>query len=154
MEIKSKQQTKFYNCKVSDLISITCHFNSETLLTKNADLVKTIEIQGFIDKDSTEQNRILRDDVRSSIIKHIKDPDIAIHIHVIRDYKNIMPDLYQGPEKIVSLVENEWCKQNSWNNQLVNTLYITLIKKRAKIKAIQYYRFFIINIFLHFKAKI
>ena len=129
MEIKSKQQTKFYNCKVSDLIPITCHFNNETLLTKNADLIQIIEIQGFIDKDSSEQNKILRDDVRSAILKYIKDPDIAIHIHIIRDYKNIMPNAYNGPEKIVNLVENTWCKQNNWNHQLVNTLYITLIKK-------------------------
>ena len=36
---------------------------------------------------------------------------------------------YQGSDSIVTLVENEWCAQNNWDRQLVNTLYITLVKK-------------------------
>lgn len=134
VETKSQQQTKSYNSNASDLIQIACHFNDETLLTKNADLIQIIEVKGFIDKDSNQQNKTLRDDVRAAILKYIKDPNIAIHLHVIRDYQNIMPKAYNGSEKIVNLVENTWCKQNNWDHQLVNTLYIALIKKGPKLR--------------------
>ena len=64
VEIKSKEKINIFNQKVADFIPIACHYNDTTLLTKNADLVQTIEIQGFIDKNSDEQQRVLRDDVR------------------------------------------------------------------------------------------
>ena len=134
MEIKSKETINTFNQKVADFIPIACHYNDTTLLTKNADLVQTIEIQGFIDKNSDEQQRVLRDDVRSAIANHLKDSSIAVYIHIIRDYKNIMPTPYQGSDSIVTLVENEWCTQNDWDRQLVNTLYITLVKKGPKLK--------------------
>lgn len=103
-------------------------------MTKNADLVQTIEIQGFIDKNSDDQQRVLRDDVRSAIANHLKHSEIAVYIHIVRYYKNIMPTPYQGSDSIVNLVENEWCAQNRWDRQLVNTLYITLVKKGPKLK--------------------
>ncbi len=134
MEIKSKETINTFNQKVADFIPIASHYNDTTLLTKNADLVQTIEIQGFIDKNSDEQQRVLRDDVRSAIANHLKDSSVAVYIHIIRDYKNIMPTPYQGSDSIVTLVENEWCTQNDWDRQLVNTLYITLVKKGPKLK--------------------
>lgn len=134
MEIKSKEKINTFYQKVADFIPIACHYNDTTLLTKNADLVQTIEIQGFIDKNSDDQQRVLRDDVRSAIANHLKDSEIAVYIHIVRDYKNIMPTPYQGSDSIVNLVENEWCAQNGWDRQLVNTLYITLVKKGPKLK--------------------
>ena len=98
VETKSQQKTRFYNSKVSDLIQIACHYNDDTLLTKNADLIQIIQVQGFINKNADQQERILRDDIRTVILKYIKDPDIAVHIHIIRDYKNIMPNAYSGPK--------------------------------------------------------
>ena len=80
VEIKSKETINTFNQKVADFIPIACHYNDTTLLTKNADLVQTIEIQGFIDKNSDEQQRVLRDDVRSAIANHLKDLALA-HNH-------------------------------------------------------------------------
>jgi type IV secretion system protein VirB4 len=155
VEIKNNENIRIFNGKIADFIPVVCHYNDTTLLTKNADLVQTIEIQGFIDKDSIDQEKVLRTEVRSAIANYANDPDMAIHLHVVRDYKNIMPKPYQGSDTIVNLVENEWCKQNNWDRQLVNTLYITLVKKGPRLKLFNIADFFtsIISYTLKYKYK-
>ncbi len=51
----------------------------------------------------------------------------------MRDYKNIMPKMYDGPEPVARIVEEAWCKKHRWDQRLVNTLYITIVKRGPKI---------------------
>jgi type IV secretion system protein VirB4 len=130
---KNPEIGKSFNYKIADLIPIVSHYDAKTLVTKNADLVQIIEIQGFLQKEYAENGKILRDEVRKAIMTYVHSPDIAIYLHVVRDYKNIMPKMYEGPEPIVRTVEKTWCKKHRWDRQLVNTLYITIVKQGPKI---------------------
>ena len=53
-----------------DFIPFVCHYDEETILTKNGELMKTIRITGF-SQDSTSDLDSVREVVRKSIINEI-----------------------------------------------------------------------------------
>ena len=136
MDIRNSEMREHFNEKIADIIPIVGHYDATTLITKNADLIQIIKIQGFIQKELSDSDKILRDEVRKAIKTYVEGSDISIYLHVVRDYDSIMPRPYEGSEKIVKLVESAWCKKHSWNRQLTNTLYITIMKQGPKIRVL------------------
>ena len=54
MDSKTPEARRYFNQKIADIIPIACHYNATTLITKNADLIQVIEVQGFIQKELSE----------------------------------------------------------------------------------------------------
>ena len=125
---------KYFNQKIADIIPVVAHYNPSTLITKNGDLIQIIEVRGFIQKEFSDSNKVLRGEVRKVIKEHIRDSDISVYLHVIRDYNSIMPKRYQGNEQLVKLVESRWCEKHRWDHQLTNILYITIMKQGPKVR--------------------
>ena len=143
MSAENSKIIRYFNQKIADIIPIVGHYNPTTLITKNGDLIQIIEIRGFIQKELSNSGKVLRDEVRSAIKEYVEDLDIAVYLHVIRDYDSIMPKKYEGTEQIVKLVEDAWCKKHRWDYQLTNTLYITIIKRGPKTHFLDIPNFFI-----------
>ncbi|MFQ3307787.1 MAG: type IV secretion system protein VirB4 [Candidatus Midichloriaceae bacterium] len=130
-----KEKKSIFNENIADLIPVVCHYDSKTLLTKNGDLLQIISVEGFVKNGEEVTGLDLREEVRKTLKEYVTDPEIAIYIHVCRDYKDIMPKKYDEKENaIVQGIENKWCEKNNWDKQLVNTIYITLLKKGPRIK--------------------
>lgn len=115
---------------VSDFIPISCHYDSNILITKSGDLLVSIAVDGYnLDRSNTVS---MRSRVRDALLNHIDTYKIAAHLHVIREWRNIVP---KGiiPFGFPAAINNAWCKYNNWDKQLVNTLYITLIYQGTKV---------------------
>jgi len=111
-----------------DFIPYVCHYNSNTILTKNGELVKIIRITGFSDESMMSQVSSLRDNIRSSIVNHIPDNKFAFWFHTIRRKKNINPE-GEFDEFFPKQLDKSWKEQNKWSEQYVNELYITIISE-------------------------
>lgn len=118
--------------KIIDYIPTTCHLDSDTLLTKNGDVMQFIKVRGFEDNDELFLTENLRDKVREALNKHIKSKKLFVYIHTIRERSDISP---KGDFEVefADNLNRLWTSKNNWNKQLVNTLYITVIKRRDRL---------------------
>ncbi len=109
-----------------DFIPYVCHYDKNTILTKNGELLKVIRITGFSDDSMMSELSSLRDNIRSSIGNHIQDNKVALWFHTIRRKKNISPK-GEFKEYISEKINEAWVKKNKWSHQYVNEFYITII---------------------------
>ncbi len=109
-----------------DFIPYVCHFDPNTILTKNGELLQIIRITGFNNSSLLSEIVSLRDTVRDAIADHVKDNKVAFWFNTIRRKKNITP---KGEFKdfFAQKFNEAWVKENQWNDQYVNELYITII---------------------------
>lgn len=126
-----EDEKHFIEDKVAEFIPIACHFDKETLLTKNGELLQVIKVTGLEANDAEFQKINLRDQLRKVIKKHVTEYKYAVHIHVLRNRENMIP---QGemPFGFADELNQKWGKKNNWDKQLVNTLYITLIRQNLQ----------------------
>lgn len=113
-------------------IPISCHFDKDTLLTKDGDLIQIIEITGYGDVD---EHANLSEAIRASFKEFIPNFNYSASIHTVRNRKNIMPK-GSMPKGFPEELNSEWCKINNWNKQLVNTVYISIIRQGPKHHAL------------------
>lgn len=114
---------------LSDLISIACHYDNSTLLTKNGELVQIIKIKGFSKRFSQGNNK-LRDVIRE-IISNAIGPDVMFIIYSKRDYMNIDPSTVFQSE-FAQIKHEIWVNENGFRHCLMNSLYIAIVHKGAK----------------------
>lgn len=109
-----------------DFIPYVCHYDPNTILTKNGELLQIIRITGFSNASVISELISLRDNVRDAVIDHVKTNNFAIWFNTIRRKKNISPK-GKFDDHFAQQMNDEWVKENSWNDQYVNELYITVI---------------------------
>ncbi len=109
-----------------DFIPYVCHYDPNTILTKNGELLQTIRITGFSTTAAISEIISLRDSVRESIADSVSEQGVALWFHTIRRKKNIVP---KGDfTDFFSQKLNEfWVNDHGWDDQYVNELYITFI---------------------------
>ncbi len=116
-----------------DFVNYATHFNRKTILTKNGELLQIIRITG-LNKDGDKEEQIsLRDKIRDAIYDNTEDENkFAFWFHTIRRKKNVTTRMSDNYENFLSKKINEqWNKENDWQNQYVNELYISIISQSA-----------------------
>ena len=112
-----------------DRIPVACHYNPDTLLSKDGHLIQIIEVSGFSEGTFIEgKQEDIRQAVKDIIHESIPGYDYSVHINTIRSRKSLVPK-GQLPFGVASDINNLWIKKNNWNRQLTNTLYITIIRQ-------------------------
>lgn len=109
-----------------DFIPYVCHYDPNTILTKNGELMQIIRITGFSNASVVSELISLRDTVRDAIKDHVKSNHFALWFTTIRRKKNISPK-GQFEDFFAQKINEEWVKENEWDDQYVNELYITVI---------------------------
>ena len=111
-----------------DFIPYVCHYNKDTILTKNGELLKVIRISGGADNALLSDVITLRDSIRDSIHDNVKTNDIAFWFHTIRRRKSVISKSELGFTDFFSKeVDKEFNNHNDWGNKFVNELYITVL---------------------------
>jgi type IV secretion system protein VirB4 len=109
-----------------DFIPYVCHYNPNTILTKNGELLQIIRITGFKNESVASELISLRDTVRSAIKDNIEDNKFAFWFSTIRRKKSIVPK-GKFTDFFSKTVNDFWVKDNDLENQFINELYVTVI---------------------------
>jgi type IV secretion system protein VirB4 len=109
-----------------DFLPYVCHFDPNTILTKNGELLQIIRITGFGGSSLEPELSSLREAVRDSITESVKDNKVAFWFNTIRRKKNFTPKGKFG-DFFSQKVNEAWVESNKWDDQFVNELYITVI---------------------------
>lgn len=121
---------KFVAKKVDpDFIPYVCHYDSNTILTKNGELMSIIRVAGFSSLSVISEIISLRDAVRDAITDHVTEDKFAFWFNTIRRKKNISPGVENGAfnDYFSKKINEFWTSGNEWDDQYVNELYITII---------------------------
>lgn len=110
-----------------DLLPYACHYDSNTILTKNGELLQTIKISGFSETVINQADiKNLKSMIKFVVDEYIDTTDVALWVHTVRRRVNLDPP-FITENYFAQQLHNEWCKKNSWKESFVNELYITLI---------------------------
>jgi type IV secretion system protein VirB4 len=111
-----------------DFIPFVCHYDENTILTKNGELLQVIRITGFNHESVSSELINLRETIRESITQHIKSNNFALWLHTIRRKQNITPEGH-FPDFFSAQLNEIWEEENNWKHQYVNELYLTILIK-------------------------
>ncbi|HCR86443.1 MAG TPA: hypothetical protein DIV86_07170 [Alphaproteobacteria bacterium] len=125
-----KKSEKKYHSDVAEYLPYACHFDEETILTKNGELMQVIKITGFnfetIREDGDSNSSPLRQIIRESIKKNLNGEEYAIWLHTLRNKRDISTGgLYA--EGFCKQMHEAWAIRNDLKSQFVNELYISVI---------------------------
>lgn len=110
-----------------EFIPYACHFDGETLLTKNGELMQTIKIVGFSFESIDSEAADLRETIRSAIGAGLNSTSFAVWFHTIRRRKNLSPGGdYQ--EYFPRVAHEAWNHHNDWRHKYINELFITVVR--------------------------
>ncbi len=121
-----KADRDLYNNSAENFIPIACHYDANTLLTKNGELLQTIQINGINSEHIASQLSSVREIVRRAIKKNVESDNFAFWVHTIR-HKTNLDDPTQYSKIFPANVHDMWKNKNFWDDKFVNTLYISII---------------------------
>ena len=121
------------SCVSRNFIPIVCHYDENTLITKNGELLQTIEILGINSEHISDELFNLRKLVRKSIKDHVVIPHVAFWIHTIRRQSNLDDDKPYN-SYFSANIHNMWRNKNYWHDKFVNNLYLTIVYDSAITK--------------------
>ncbi len=121
--IKGKLNKNIYNDSSENFIPIACHYDENTLLTKNGELLQIFQIDGLTSKKISKKLFNLREDVRNAISNGIEGGKLAFWIHTIR-HKINLDDTTPYNNLLSANIHAIWQKKNCWQDKFVNSLYI------------------------------
>lgn len=122
----NKKVNPVHTVAEEDFIPYVCHFDKNTILTKNGELLKIIRVTGLENHESALEISSLRESVRKSIVENITKTEFALWFTTIRRKKNINP-VGKFEDEFSQKLNNAWSKKNNLENQYINELYITII---------------------------
>ncbi|MDX1924834.1 MAG: hypothetical protein SFT91_06430 [Rickettsiaceae bacterium] len=108
-----------------EFIPVCCHYDANTLITKNGELLQTIRIDGIGLHKMNPDLPLLRQKIRESLVKNINSTKIACWIHTTRRKDNL-DDGKKFTSEMCQHIHDIWMKKNFWNDKYVNTLYLTI----------------------------
>jgi type IV secretion system protein VirB4 len=126
-----KSDKDLYNLHAEDFIPVACHFDSNTLLTKNGELVQTIEIPGISAESLGVGMDTVTSAIRNSLAQSLLDDASSCWIHTIRRQQNI-DDNIEHKHHFPKSLHAVWSKKQNLSNSFVNIIYITIVVKGMK----------------------
>ena len=114
----------------SEFLPYYCHYNADTLLTKNGELMQIIKVatnlKGLDYEGNTDESNIVREAIRRAIGEQVLTDKIALWIHTVRKRS---PISYQAkyPEGFAAKAHERWQQLYRWKYQYHNEIYITVL---------------------------
>jgi type IV secretion system protein VirB4 len=128
---------------ISRFIPYKCHWNSNTILTKNNELLQVIKIGGYSFETADDEDLDIRKNIRNSLLKNMASGNIALYFHTIRRRKPVslgkqdytFDPTIKVPNDFITYLSNEWRKKHASSESYFNELYVSILYKPDKAGA-------------------
>ncbi len=104
------------------------HWDKETIITKNRELMQIIRIDGFSFETADDDVVDMKKMVRNSLFKSMAEGTFSMWFHTVRRKQSSFPG-GTLPPGFASLLNERWRKKHQAKSSFVNELYITVIRK-------------------------
>jgi type IV secretion system protein VirB4 len=112
----------------AEFIPYHYHWDKETIITKNGELLQVIRIEGFSFETADDDVVDLKKMVRNSLLKSMAEGTMGLWFHTFRKRQMVYPEGGQ-PAGFARYVDEKWKAKHARKNTFRNDLYITVIRK-------------------------
>lgn len=131
--LKRRQVSKAMFAKrevsAADFIPYDHHWDKETIITKERELLQVIKIEGFSFETADDDVVDMKKMVRNSLYKSMADGTFAVWFHMIRRRQSAYPGGTMPPG-FAKHVDDKWRNKHHSKSTFVNELYITVVRKK------------------------
>ncbi len=125
-----KEKIAKYEASMSHFIPYKCHYNSDTLLTYNDELVRVIKIRGFAFETADDIDIDLKKNARNNLFKGMATGNLSLYFHTIRRREKSFPD-GEMPDKFSDELNKRW-EEKHRDRSFINEHYLTIIRGQDK----------------------
>ena len=113
---------------MAEFIPYEHHWDKDTIVTKNGELMQIIKIDGFSFETADDDVVDMKKMVRNSLYKSMAEGTFSMWFHMIRRRQSAYPE-GKMPKGFAQYLDDKWrAKQNS-KSTFINELYISVIRK-------------------------
>jgi len=111
----------------ANFIPYKCHYNSNTILTKDESLIRVIKIKGFAFETADDIEIDLKKASRNNLLKGMASGTFSLYFHTIRRKEKAFPD-GKMPDIFSERVNQEWSFKHSDDRSFVNEHYLSIVR--------------------------
>ncbi len=125
---KSKKEKIIkYEVSSSRFIPYRCHWNEDTIITKDEELMRVIRIKGFAFETADDEDIDLRKIARNNLFKGMAVGNFSMYFHTIRRNEKGFPD-GEMPDLFSHRLNEAWSAKHSDGKTFINEHYLTIIR--------------------------
>jgi type IV secretion system protein VirB4 len=124
----SKAQYTKREVAASDFIPYDYHWDKETIITKDQELMQIIRIEGFAFETADDDAVDMKKMVRNSLYKSMAEGTFAFYFHTVRR-KQVAFAQGAQPRGFASMLDEQWRNKHKRKSTFVNELYLTVIRR-------------------------
>lgn len=118
----------------SNFVPYLAHYNEDTLITKNNDLIKVIKVNGFSFETADDDDLDNRKNIRNQLFKGLSSPNTILYFHVVRRRQPPYPEDYASidmPDGFALYLDRKWVEKSRDKRAFVNEIYISVVRKSS-----------------------
>ena len=118
--------------RVNGFIPYKAHFNNNTIICKNNDLMQVVKLSGYAFETADDEDLDIRKTIRNLFLKGVASEKIGLYFHMIRRKQKVYPDNYSSidmPDGFALYLDQKWVGKHRKKLAFVNELYVTIIRK-------------------------
>lgn len=124
----SKAEVANREISAAQFIPYEHHWDKETIITKNRELLQVIKIDGFSFETADDDVVDMKKMVRNSLYKSMADGTFSMWFHMIRRRQSAYPG-GEMPRGFASFMDDKWRQKHHSKSSFINELYITVVRK-------------------------
>lgn len=113
---------------VAEFIPYHHHFDKETIITKDGELLQTIRLEGWSFETADDIDVDMKKSVRNSLLKSLSNGSYAVWFHTVRRKKSAYPK-GDFENNFADVINEKWRDKHSRHESFTNELYITVVRK-------------------------
>ncbi len=120
---------------VAHFLPYRCHWDNNTILTKNNELLQVIKVGGYSFETADDDDLDIRKNMRNLLFKNLSSGNLTLYFHTIRRRHSLTGDedaykidpTIKIPSDFVAYLGNEWKKKYSTFESFSNDLYVSIL---------------------------
>lgn len=125
MPVGSEAKSKEY--RLGRFIPYTTHYDADTLLTEDDQLIQIIRLDGLAFQTRDEDDLKRQKRFRNRLVRSIAKSDFGVTVHVVRRRQFEYPD-GSFPNRFCAELDVAWRGKHEQHEQYVNEIYLSIIK--------------------------
>lgn len=125
----SKANISKREVSASQFIPYRYHWDKETIITKDNELLQIIRLSGFAFETADDEDVDMKKMVRNSLLKSLADGTFGMYFHTVRRKITAHAE-GDMPPGFARFTDDSWRQKHEIRQAYTNELYITVVRKR------------------------
>ncbi len=113
---------------VANFLPYLCHYNEDTIITKDGSLMTTLKIEGFSFETADDDMLESRKQNRNNLLKGMANASVGIYFHTLRRKHTAFPG-GEFNNYFPNVLNEQWRKKHNPEHVFINEHYVTIVRK-------------------------